>query len=120
MRKVVGSSSARLDRLYLSHSEEDRIVFAVLAYTVPVPHCVLRQYTAKEDDTLDPLPYKSCSVHAPVGAILTPTETSHARGPIAPEWLTSHPLFKKHFVDVWCPVNPSKVGPRIRRVSLSH
>ena len=86
------SNSARLDRLFSSHSAAQKEIFRPHGF---IPHIPFTRFSKAEGHKV------FGSDHCPVGAIFTTTGLARDSGQRILPWVAGHPLFLKIFSDHW-------------------
>jgi exonuclease III/ribonuclease HI len=95
------SSTAKLDRIYTSHSQAELAIYEAVGHIADVPYSVF-SHLAVGDDGIVFVDHKTKrSDHAPVGAYFLPTKESAKRNACIPRWIAEHKDFKPKCLDAW-------------------
>ena len=100
MNDLAGSSTAKLDRIYTSHSQADQTVFEACGHICDIPYSVFSKFQLGEDGVLEKSKVKS-SDHAPVGVFFIPTERPPNKVNRIPAWIVDREEFGRAFYKDW-------------------
>jgi ribonuclease HI len=105
MDSLEASTTAKLDRIYTSHSQADYTLFEACGHLAEVPFSIFCKFSADQVGHLSPSG-RAASDHAPVGVFYAPKENTNRRDRRIPVWVVDHPGFERHFNDRWSPAAP--------------